>query len=207
MAETVLTDESQPDASAPVVLFDFDGVLIRGDSYEHFVRRELERSRGRLALTLPVIALALPMLKKRALRRYGRGLMVWCAFAGWTAGRFEAEAREFGRQVARNESLVVADAVEDLQRHLAGGARVVVATQSARAVVRAILNEWGLATVQLVASNPTFGRLGIRSALRVHGEEKVHRLRALGIPPPWELAYSDSLSDLPMLKGARHPCW
>lgn len=153
MPEIMPTDEPRPDASAPVVLFDFDGVLIRGDSYEYLVRRALKRSRGRLALTLPVIGLALPMLKKRALRRYGRGLMVWCAFAGWTAGQFEAEAREFGRQVARNESLVVADAVEDLRRHLARRARVVVATQSAGAVVRAILNEWGLATVQLVASN------------------------------------------------------
>jgi phosphatidylglycerophosphatase C len=192
-------------ASAPVVLFDFDGVLIRGDSYEYLVRRELNRSRWRLVMLLPVMLVAIPMLKTRALRRHGQRLMVRFTFLGWSAGRFEVNALQFGRQLARDGRLVVRDGVEWMRRHVSDGARVVVATQSADAVVRAVLDEWGLRAVELVASNPTFGLFGMGSAMSVYGEEKVRRLAELGLRPPWEVAYSDSLSDLPMLKGAHDP--
>jgi phosphatidylglycerophosphatase C len=205
MGESARLDPRAPGSSAPVVLFDFDGVLIRGDSYEHFIRRELQGSRPRLAMLLPVIAVAIPMLKATALRRHGQRLMVRFAFLGWSASRFEASAGRFGRQLAVDRSLVMGDAVVALRHHLSDGARVVVTTQSAGAVVRAVLNEWGLETVELVASTPTLGKLGMRSAMHVHGAEKVRALAALGVRPPWEVAYSDSLSDVPLLAGAKHP--
>ena len=69
----------QADASAgvgcsgrPVVLFDFDGVLIRGDSYAHLVRGALQRSWWRRLAMLPVLAAAMPMLKVPALRPLGQ---------------------------------------------------------------------------------------------------------------------------------------
>jgi phosphatidylglycerophosphatase C len=58
------------------VVFDFDGVLIRGDSYAHLVREELRRSPRRRLAMLPVLALAMPMLKVPALRRHGQRLVV-----------------------------------------------------------------------------------------------------------------------------------
>jgi phosphatidylglycerophosphatase C len=45
----------------------------------------------------------------------------------------------------------------------------------------------------------------MRSAMRLYGDEKVCQLARLGVRPRWEIAYSDSLSDLPMLDGADHP--
>jgi phosphatidylglycerophosphatase C len=143
VSEAVTIRGKQSDATARVVLFDFDGVLIRGDSYAHFVRRELTRSRLRLALMVPVIAVVMPMLKARALRARGQRLIVHCAFLGWSAGGFEAHARQFGRHLAGDTRLVVRDAVETMRGHVAEGARVVVASQSADAVVRAVLDEWG----------------------------------------------------------------
>jgi phosphatidylglycerophosphatase C len=189
----------------PVVLFDFDGVLIRGDSYAHLVRRALRRSWGRRLAMLPVLAAAMPMLQVPALRRYGQRLVVRLAFAGWSTAQFNACAAQFGRRLARDDRVVVGDAVAAARRHLASGARVVVVTASAQPLVRAGLDELGLPAVGLVASEPTCGWLGLRAAMCNYGVEKVRRLVAHGLQPPWQSAYGDSLSDLPMLHGAVRP--
>jgi phosphatidylglycerophosphatase C len=131
--------------------------------------------------------------------------MVRFAFLGWSADRFEPHALEFGHRLACDERVVVGDAVDALRRHISDGFRVLVVTQSAESVVRAILDVWGLVGVELVASTPTFGKLGMRSAMRLYGDEKVGQLARLGVRPRWEIAYSDSLSDLPLLDGADHP--
>jgi HAD superfamily phosphoserine phosphatase-like hydrolase len=191
--------------AAPVVLFDFDGVLIRGDSYAHLVRGELQRSQWRRLAMLPVLAVAMPMLKLPALRRCGQRLIVRLAFAGYSTAQFTVCAAEFGRRLARDQQVVVGDAVAAARRHLTSGARVVVVTASAQPLVRAVLDELGLSSVGLIASQPACGRLGLRAPLRNHGAEKVRQLAARGLRPPWQLAYSDSPSDLPMLQGALRP--
>jgi beta-phosphoglucomutase-like phosphatase (HAD superfamily) len=53
-----------------VVLFDLDGVLIRGDTYAKLVRRALQRSWRRRLAMLPALVAAMPMVKVPALRRY-----------------------------------------------------------------------------------------------------------------------------------------
>jgi HAD superfamily phosphoserine phosphatase-like hydrolase len=191
--------------AAPVVVFDFDGVLIRGDSYAHLVRQALQRSWWRLVAMLPVLAAAMPMLKLPALRRCGQRLLVRLAFVGWSTAQFNARAAELGRRLARDQQVVVGDAVAAARRHRSLGARVVVVTASAQPLARAVLDELGLSSVGLIASQPTCGRLGLRAPMRNHGAEKVRRLAAHGLVPPWQIAYSDSRSDLPMLHGARRP--
>jgi phosphatidylglycerophosphatase C len=81
----------------------------------------------------------------------------------------------------------------------------VVVTASAQPLVRAVLDELGLSSVGLIASQPACGRLGLRAPLRNHGAEKLRRLGAHGLQPTWQIAYSDSPSDLPMLHGAVRP--
>jgi phosphatidylglycerophosphatase C len=67
------------------------------------------------------------------------------------------------------------------------------------------LDELGLSSVELVASEVTCGWLGLRAPMRNYGAEKVRRLAAAGLPPSWDIAYSDSPSDLPLLPGAVQP--
>jgi phosphatidylglycerophosphatase C len=82
---------------------------------------------------------------------------------------------------------------------------VVVVTASAQPLVRAALDGLGLPAVGLVASQPTRGWLGLRAAMCNDGVEKVRRLAAHGLQPPWQSGYGDCLSDLPMLHGAVRP--
>ena len=51
-------------ATPRVVLFDFDGVLVRGDSFSGFLRARVRRQAWRLALLLPLLP-ALPLLLLR----------------------------------------------------------------------------------------------------------------------------------------------
>jgi phosphatidylglycerophosphatase C len=70
------------------------------------------------------------------------------------------------------------------------------------ALARAILDRLGLHDVELVASRFAHGPRGPRLVCRNVGREKLRQLAALGIGPAWDVAYSDSLVDLPMLGGA-----
>jgi phosphatidylglycerophosphatase C len=56
-----------------------------------------------------------------------------------------------------------------------------------------------LADVEVVAS-----RLQPRRRHCI-GAAKIPALAEIGIIAPWDIAYSDSLMDLPMLRGARRP--
>jgi phosphatidylglycerophosphatase C len=124
----------------------------------------------------------------------------WCC-----STQFHARAAQVGRRLARDHQVVVGDAVAVARWHLASGALVVVVTTSAQPLARAVVDELGLSSVGLVASQPTGGRLGLRAPMGNHGAEKVRRLAAHGLHPLWEIAYSDSPSDLPMLHGAVRP--
>src|SRR5262245_26760621 len=110
-------------SAASVVVFDFDGVLIRGDSYAHLVREELRRSPRRRLAMLPVLAMAMPMLKVPALRRHGQRLVVRLAFTGWSTAKFNSRAADFGRRLAHDRRIVAGDAVHAARRHVSSCAR------------------------------------------------------------------------------------
>lgn len=149
-----------------------------------------------LAALLPAAPLAvLKAQRSRAIR-----MVVRAALLGLPADEFNRRTRAFGADLAREPGRVIRDGVAAVGAHSNSGDRVVVVTASEENLARAFLDALGLSTVELVAS-----RVRGRSAV-VHnrGAEKVRQLGACGITPPWQVAYSDSLTDLPMLAGARN---
>lgn len=180
------------------MLFDLDGVLIRGDSFALFMRRKgavgWRRATG--LLTLPVAAplAAVPALRSRAIRLVVRGALV-----GMAVEEFHRRTQDFGTALAHEPGRVMSDGVAAVHEHLRSGDRVVVVTASEETLARALLDALGLAGVELVASQVH----GPAAVVHNRGEEKVRQLAAHGIGPQWQVAYSDSLTDLPMLRGAR----
>lgn len=189
-----------------VVLFDFDGVIVRHQTLELFFRECLKGfGRWRLLLALPVVPLV-PLLKPSVAgnRFLGRLFLRVVTF-----GRGEASYRRrvtaFGRSYARRPGVFVRDAVATLRRHLEAGDRVVIVTGNDGVLVQAILDEVNLAGCELVASRTKGGLFGVRFAVHnVDGAKPVSVQRA-GIPRPCAVAYGDSLSDLPMLRLADAP--
>ena len=182
-----------------VVLFDFDGVLGRGDSGGRFLRERILGSRWRTALALLVTPVALPLFAMRRTLTHGARIYAWIARIGDSHETFDAHVHDYARRNAADPRRAIADGMAELVRMREAGARVVIVTGSLEPIVRALLERHGIDGVEIVASR--------RQPVRRHcyGEAKLPALAEAGIVPPWDVAYSDSLADLPMLRGARRP--
>jgi phosphatidylglycerophosphatase C len=200
--EAACVDDTAADARR-VVLFDFDGVIVRHQTLELFFRERLSGvGRWRLLLALPFVPFVPLLIGSVAGNRFlGRIFLRVVTF-----GRREAAYRRmidtFGRAYARRPGVFLRDAVATLRRHMVAGDRVVIVSGNDVCMVEAILDEVNLTGHELIASQTRGGLFGVHFTRHNVDGVKVRTLDRAGIPRPWTVAYSDSLSDLPMLKAA-----
>lgn len=191
-----------PDTAAPHAVFDFDGVLVRRDSTVALLRRRFRRRPWVLALVAgPLAAYGatawVPPLQAPASR-----LVVRTSLAGTTRARVVATARSLGADLARDDRTRVDGAVGRLREHLQDGGVTVVSAGLAP-TVRAYLDALDLHDVGLVASGVGGGLGGASLVDHTYGAAKVVRAAAAGLHT-WEHAYTDALSDFPLLEPAAH---
>ena len=186
-----------------VVLFDFDGVLFKGDSFVAFLRDHCRRQWWRVVLASPLLLLAAPFAFLRGTRRRARKFLVHLALLGTPMSRYRRRAQEFGTALARDARRFSRAGLDVLNGHRHEGARVIVVTGCEETLARAILDELGLAGIELVASRFEAGRFGPRVGVHNIGFQKAHQLRLRGVRAPWDVAYGDSFADLDMLAAAR----
>ncbi len=186
-------------SAGDVVAFDFDGVLVRGDSFGRFLREHIRASWWRLVLAVLATPVALPLLLTR--RGISSGAMIYVRIAhfGLSHDAFRERIRAFGADLGSQDGRMITDGLEALRAHRAAGARVVIVSGCEETLVRAILEQHGLDNVEIVAS-----RIGPHGR-HCLGGRKIDALEQAGISPPWSVAYSDSLSDLPLLRNAERP--
>lgn len=189
--------------SAPVVLFDFDGVLFKGDSFAAFLRDRCKRQWWRVALASPLLVVASPFVLVRRTRPRTMNFLVRLALLGTSMPRYRRLAQDFGSALARDARHFSRPALEALNAHRHQGARVIIVTGSEETLARAMLDGLGLPEVELVASTLAPGRLGPRVGVHNVGFQKAHQLRLRGVRAPWDVAYGDSFADLDMLAAAR----
>ncbi|GLY71105.1 HAD family hydrolase [Amycolatopsis taiwanensis] len=177
---------------------DLDGVLYTGDTFAVLARHRYLRSPGR-ALAVAANSPRLARAWCHEHRRPGvlRELAVR-AVAGMPRSSYDALARELGKRMACSRR-VAWDGVAVLTALCDAGWRVIVVTASEHELASAYLHGAGLGAVELIASrlDPAAGRF----VLHNYGAEKVRQLELAGCPR-WDLAYTDSLSDLPLLARA-----
>ena len=189
-------------ARAPrTVLFDFDGVLLRGDAFALFVRARMQRARWRLLLGMLLGVPLLPTLPFT--RRWVVRAFVTATLACQSERRYRQLARDFGGELARQPRRFHRDALTRLRQHQAEGDRVLVVTGCEEHLVRGIFDSLGLVDMEILASRLKPGLLGMRVSLHNVGRRKLESLRAHGVEAPWDVAYGDSVHDLAMLREAR----
>ena len=182
-----------------VVLFDFDGVLIRGDSFALFVRSRYAGSTWRKGVALlasPLLLLTWPLSRRLSLY-----ILVRIALFGLREPRYRVVADAFAASLARRPKQFCRDGLNRLRRHQADGDRVIVVTGCEETLATGILRELGLAGVEVVASQLRPGWLGMRRRRHNVGRRKVQSLAEHGVAA-WQVAYGDSMHDVAMLKQA-----
>lgn len=182
---------------------DFDGVIVREDSLGGFLRHHLSRTPWRVPGFLVATSALVPLIGVPASRSRGLKLLLRAGFAGLSHDQYRVRAATFGTALAARPDALLQDGVAAARAHLDAGDRVVVVTGSEATLARAVLDAAGLADAELVASRIAPTPFGLAFEVHAYGPQKVRELAALGIEPPWDVAYSDSAADLPMLRGAR----
>lgn len=195
----------EPTARA-VVVVDLDGTLVRGDAFGLFLVHLLRRRPARAVVAVVTAPAWLPALLVAPVRLTAESYLVWVAAVGMTAEDFGAEAARFAVGHAGPRSArVMSSLVERLEEHRRRGDRVVVATGCASPLAELVCGALGLDGVEVVASRLDRTRWGLPRAVPARGEGKLRALASAGVPLPVDHAYSDSCSDLPLLRAARVP--
>lgn len=199
-------DVKTPGAALAVprtVLFDFDGVLVHGDSFESFLRSRLRRAPWRWPLLVPVLPFMPLLLRSPRGKGLLARLLLRVVTLGWSEPRYRRIAADFGRRFAQRPGVFLRDGIHALRCHLAAGDRVLIVSATEITLLDAILDTIALTGVERIASRVRSGRFGLRADPHNYGAVKVRQLVAHGIAAPWDRAYSDALPDLPLLAGAR----
>jgi phosphatidylglycerophosphatase C len=202
----VPTGETPPPAAADtgaasprVVLFDFDGVLVHGDSFAMFMRDRYRHSPWRKLLALlsaPLLLLQLPFSRRLPVR-----MLVRIALLGLREQRYQGVANAFAAALARRPKQFSRDGLQALRRHQAAGDRVIVVTGCEHTLASGILQQLGLTGIEVLASRLRPGWLGMRLLHHNVGQRKVQTLARHGVIE-WQVAYGDSMYDAAMLKLA-----
>lgn len=185
-----------------VVLFDFDGVLTREDTFGLFMRERYAHGwwrKGFVVLAAPWLLLAWPFSRRHVLRS-----LVHIGLLGLDEARYRELAGAFAGTLVRRPGQFHRAALAALRRHQADGDRVIIVTGCEDALARGVLNALGVRGVEVLASRLRAGRLGMRSDWHNVGRHKIEALARYGIDA-WQMAYSDSGEDLPMLAPAAEP--
>ena len=183
------------------IVFDFDHTLTSWDSSDRFFRWLLRRGPWRMVLVIASIPFLAPLLLIKNTRELPVKFAVWTATLGRSIDTISALAKMHVTEiVARQQPLVLQDAIRQLNHHIEQGHRVVVATGSLEVLAREFLDRSGLAHIPLVGSSlkPLMG--GMVADEHCYGPRKIPMLTQRGYPPPWEATYTDHECDLPVIE-------
>lgn len=188
------------------VVFDLDGTLLASDSVRNLILHVLGRSPVRLSLALLTSPMWLALGVRRATRLQAERVVLWSVTVGRSATDFAELVREFAAEYAGESSgRRHTVTLQRLAAHRAAGDRVVIATGCAAPLAREICLVLGLRDVAIVASTFRLRRWRLPHAVPARGQQKLVALQEAGFEPPFDHAYSDSIADLPLLRGARTP--
>jgi phosphatidylglycerophosphatase C len=181
-----------------VVIFDFDGTLVRTDSFLDFSTRYCAARPGRLLMVGAMLPLA--MLGALHSRETAGSMLLWAMTVGCPTRRFAMALARYARQALLDHANEAVFA--ELTRHLERGDRVIIATGTMPIIVRGLLRARRLERVPVVGSRLRRRWGGLVAETHCTGKTKVTELRRrLGIVE-WSSVYTDSYADRGLLIGA-----
>ncbi len=184
-----------------LALFDFDGTLVRGDSFRHFI----QFMAGRPAMLRGAVSL-MPWLAGYACRivsnHRAKEKVTTHFFKGWKDTDFQSKAAEFAETIL--PSLEIPQAMDALKQHQFSGHRVIVVSASFEAYLQPWAEKYHVEVLGTKLETIEGRMTGRFSSPNCHGEEKVRRIHECLNPEEHYpiFAYGDTSGDLPMLAMA-----
>jgi phosphatidylglycerophosphatase C len=187
-----------------LVVFDFDHTLYDGDSGSHLVSWLIKRAWWRRALALLAAPLLLPLVAWLPSRRLGISGFLWIATVGETRPIETLIDAYVAANAVSIRARLLPRALEVLHRHRGAGDRVLVATGAPPELARAILDFVAHQDLPIVGSLGERFLGGYVTTQHCHARNKMRMIWDHG-HDRIEIAYSDSVADLPLLQAARKP--
>lgn len=189
-----------------LAVFDLDGTLLDGDSTALWLWDRVRRSPLRALLTLAVAPVAAPMVALPRTRRAGASILLWIATFGLCEKGLRNSLDKFGQAFRAGDSALAwrAGGLAVLNEHLAHGDRVVVVTAAPALLAQALIAPLGRPIEVLGTSLKRRGG-GWVADVHCRNQRKCQALAEAGHGARWTYAYTDSLDDLPLLRGAEKP--
>jgi HAD superfamily hydrolase (TIGR01490 family) len=198
-----------PSPPASAAFFDLDKTIIAGSSAlafsRPFRRQGLLTRRAVLRSGYAQLLIMLSGADAATMEALRRRITALCA--GWEVAQIRAIVAETLHEVV--EPLVYAEATELIAEHRAAGDEVVVLSASGLEVVEPIAALVGADRCMATRMAVRGGRYTGEIELYLYGEQKAHAARDLAAARGYRLAdcraYSDSITDLPLLEAVGHP--
>ncbi len=189
-----------------LAVFDLDGTLLDGDSTALWLWRRVRRSPLRWLAAMLVAPVAIPMVAAPRTRRAGASILLWIATAGLSERQLRDSCAEFATQFQAGVLPLRwrEPGVETLDTHLAGGDEVVIVTAAPTLLAQALVTPLGRPIIVLGTSLKRRAG-GWVADVHCRNQRKCQALAEAGHGARWAYAYTDSLDDLPLLRGADAP--
>ncbi|MBO9546781.1 MAG: haloacid dehalogenase-like hydrolase [Caulobacter sp.] len=177
-----------------LAVFDLDGTLLDGDST---ALRPWHRVRGSPLRALAVMAalpLAGPMVALPRTRRAGASFLLWIATAGLCETGLRRPCDQFGESFRTGRNALSWRA----------GDRVVVVTAAPAILARTLIGPLGH-PIEVLGASLKRRAGGWVADIHCRHQRECQALAEAGHGEYWGYAYTDSLDDLPLLRGADRP--
>jgi len=198
-----------PSGSAAAAFFDLDKTIIAGSSvlafHRPFRRQGLISRRAALRSGYAQLLLVLAGADADTMDLLRRRITALCT--GWEVAQIRAVVAETLHEIV--EPLVYAEATELIAEHRARGDEVVVLSASGLEVVEPIAALVGADRCVATRMRVADGRYTGVIEYYCYGQEKAQAARDIAVERGYRLAdcraYSDSITDLPLLAAVGHP--
>jgi phosphatidylglycerophosphatase C len=189
-----------------LAVFDLDGTLLDGDSTALWLWERVRRSPLRAFATLAIAPIAGPMVALPRTRRAGASILLWIATVGLSERAIRESCERFAEQFRAGANALAwrPGGLMALKEHLDNGDRVIVVTAAPAVLAQALVGPLGHPIEVLGTSLKQRGG-GWVADIHCRNQRKCQALAEAGHGARWAYAYTDSLDDLPLLRGAEKP--
>jgi len=189
-----------------IVVFDFDGTLSPFNTFSKFFNRFLLKRPLRLVILIILLPVMLPFLFIKATTEFTINVLLWCCTFGITLELWKEEMDLFSSSFRRNNNnnIFFKESIQQLKLHQQKGHRIFIISGSSEYLIQAICRDAHIYGIDIIGSSMNKYYNGIITGKRCLGIEKVRALKNRFNISSWNYAYTDSLTDLPLLKEATH---